>query len=240
MKKSFITFACLLFVSTLYSQVTLEDVSKGKQFIKENSIKDKPNSSNWISLSSGFSHFIYELYNYDYYYLPHIPPIDRSNFISELTYSHRHFLNSNNSLSYDGGIFFDYKKLDILLDSNSIFIPSRQWISEKQMNLSLCFRILYNYHFKRFSISTGFGTSFISFIRSEWYEPFDDIYYKGSIVQFYEEDFRNEFFGVFGLNVELNKNNELGIRTNYQLLNNWDFYRRGKRLIFQLKYNHRL
>lgn len=108
------------------------------------------------------------------------------------------------------------------------------------MHISLCFRILYNYHFKRFSISTGFGTSFISYIRNLRYDPYADNYYKYSGVDFIRDNFRNEFFGIFGLNVELNKNNELGIRTNYQLINNWGFYKRGKRVIFQLKYNHRL
>ena len=224
MKKSFITFACLLFVSNLYSQVTLEDVSKGKQFIKENSIKDKPNSSYWISLSSGFSH-----YNPDYQ--TNFYSIDRINLISELTYSHRHFLISNNSLSFDGGIFFDNKKINVQYPINT---------SENAMNLSLSFRILYNYHFKRFSINAGFGTSLISYGRNSRYSPPTNTYYKSSWFNFVEYEFRDEFFGVIGLNIELNKNNELGIRTNYQLLNSYEFHSYGKRVIFQLKYNHRL
>lgn len=96
MKKLFTTFVCLLFVSFLYSQVTLEDVSEAKQFKKGALKNNRPNSSNWISLSSGFSHFYY--YEDYLYYLPHTR-LDRSYFTSELSYSHRHFLNSNNSLS---------------------------------------------------------------------------------------------------------------------------------------------
>ena len=223
MKKSFITFACLLFVSTLYSQVTLEDVSKGKQFIKENTIKNKPNSSNWISLSSGFSPFRRNFY--DYYWGVNW---STSNLISSLNYSHRHFLSSNSSLSYDGGIFFNYLKIgtgDTTWFNNLNF---------SQISLSLSGRILYNYHFNRFSINMGFGMSLISLQR----HTENDWAYNGFLI-----GKRSHYFGIIGLNLKLNENNELGIRTNYQLFRDYYYYYHydvERRFIFQLKFNHRL
>ena len=238
MKKLFTTFVYLLFVSFLYSQVTLDDVSEAKQFNKTTLKNNRPNSSNWISFSSGFSK------NLDtdrditgqFHLGQFILSSDRSSLISELTYSHRYFLNSNNSLSFDGGILFDYGKISYITDSN-FYIPP-YFHSYSEMNISSCFRILYNYHSERFSINTGFGTGLISFSRYSISED-DDIYHRN-----YFNDvgnrIRNEFFGIIGLNIELNKNNELGIRTYYQLLNEYSLFYYGKRVTFQLKYNHRL
>ena len=221
MKKLFTTFFCFLFISHLYSQVTLEDVSKSKQFIKKNTIKDKPNSSNWISLSSGFSPFRRNFYSWGVNW-------STSNLISSLNYSHRHFLNSNSSLSYDGGIFFNYLK-SVVIDTSGF-----NNFNASQISLSLSGRILYNYHFNRFSINMGFGMSLISLQRSTE----NDWAYSRFLI-----GKRSHYFGIIGLNLKLNENNELGIRTNYQLLRYfyYDYYYNGKRsFIFQLKFNHRL
>lgn len=234
MKKLFTTFVYLLFVSFLYSQVTLDDVSEAKQFNKTTLKNNRPNSSNWISFSSGFSKNL----DTEERYLPAlILSSDRSSLISELTYSHRYFLNSNNSLSFDGGILFDYGKISYITDSN-FYIPP-YFHSNSEMNISSCFRILYNYHSERFSINTGFGTGLISFARYSYSED-DDIYRSNFRFIDVENRIRNEFFGIIGLNIELNKNNELGIRTYYQLLNESSLFYYGKRVTFQLKYNHRL
>ncbi len=234
MKKLFTTFVYLLFVSFLYSQVTLDDVSEAKQFNKTTLKNNRPNSSNWISFSSGFSKNL----DTEERYLPaFILSSDRSSLISELTYSHRYFLNSNNSLSFDGGILFDYGKISYITDSN-FYIPP-YFYSNSEMNISSCFRILYNYHSERFSINTGFGTGLISFARYSYSED-DDIYRSNFLFIDVENRIRNEFFGIIGLNIELNKNNELGIRTYYQLLNESSLLYYGKRVTFQLKYNHRL
>lgn len=234
MKKLFTTFVYLLFVSILYSQVTLDDVSEAKQFNKTTLKNNRPNSSNWISFSSGFSK---NLDTEERYIPAFILSSDRSSLISELTYSHRYFLNSNNSLSFDGGILFDYGKISYITDSN-FYIPP-YFHSNSEMNISSCFRILYNYHSERFSINTGFGTGLISFARYSYSED-DDIYRSNFRFIDVENRIRNEFFGIIGLNIELNKNNELGIRTYYQLLNESSLFYYGKRVTFQLKYNHRL
>jgi hypothetical protein len=219
------TIIILLAVSVQSSiaQVTYEadetlSKSKKNQVDKE---KKKKKSSNWISLSSGFSQKL-EIsnwyYNYKYRFL-----------ISELNYSHRHFLNTNNFLSYQGGIFF--RKM--MMDKNN------QQSYTGLLSLSFSGRILYNYHFNGVSINTGFGMSLIGF----------DFY--SSSLRRYIIGARRDYFGIIGLNIKLNKNNELGIRTNYQLFrfpsdlnDNGGLiggYVNGIRtLIFQLKFNHRL
>jgi len=90
------------------------------------------------------------------------------------------------------------------------------------------------------SINTGFGMSLIGidFYSSSFYEIIIGA--------------RRDYFGIIGLNIKLNKNNELGMRTNYQLFRfpsklyvpnggSIGGYVNGTRtLIFQLKFNHRL
>jgi hypothetical protein len=242
MKKLFTTFVCLLFVSFLYSQVTLDDVSEAKQFNKTTLKNNKPNSSNWISLSSGFSNYFGQSSYND--------QIDRIHLISELTYSHRHFLNSNNFLSFDGGIYFEHKKARTIL-LNSINPNPYAIQDDKETILSLSLRVLYNYHFNRFSINTGFGTNLYSYIRYSIYLPnyysTNYYYWEGSRDAFIDNTFSDYFFGIIGLNIQLNQNNELGIRTNYQLLKSFGGYGVAFRnfglknmVIFQLKYNHRI
>ena len=121
---------------------------------------------------------------------------------------------------------------------------------DKETILSLSLRVLYNYHFKRFSINTGFGTNLYSYLRFSIYSTnyaSSNYYWEGSRDAFIDYTFRDYFFGIIGLNIQLNQNNELGIRTNYQLLKSYGGYGPAfvnfgwkKMVIFQLKYNHRI
>lgn len=225
MKKNFITFICLLFVSFLYSQVSSEDISKARQLVKESARKNS--SRNWLSLSSGFSH------NYIYVYQGNTFPTKNRMLTSDFNYSYRHFydLDSNNYLSYDVGVFFVNKKNEY----NTGLIL-------KTTSLSLSGRILYNYRFGRLSINTGIGMGLISLQRTK------ENYMGLNRELMYDETFvgrRSEYFGIIGLNLKINKNNEIGIRAYYELLKNKELtifrnFSYQRILIFQLKINHRL
>lgn len=208
---------------------------KKKKEEKKNRKRNKPKSSNWISLSSGFQHHIIprrnlnlsNVFGHTNHQVNHA--LGRSFFITELNYSHRHFLNSNSSMSYDGGIFFDYMNYNF---DTVVWMPTPISVIE----LSFSGRILHSFHFNRFLINTGFGMSLITIGRRENYEPLDitnNIWYTLRVGD------RYHYFGIIGLNIKLDNNNELGIRTNYQLYNNF-YYQLEKRFIFQLKFNHRL
>ena len=224
---------------------------KKKKEEKKNRKRNKPKSSNWISFSSGFvadnRDWTRGLTEYSFDHVTKIRTL-----ITELNFSHSHFLNSKKSLLYDGGIFFDYTKYDRDYISFS-GIPVNISIT----SLSLSGRILYNHHFNKFSINTGFGMSLITLQRrktSYYTVPNQLIFYLPGL--FIGK--KNEYFGIVGLNFKINENNEVGIKTYYKLL-----YQRRKpmlrtetsyyygalrqeidwlptRLIFQLKFNHRL